>query len=102
MDSRELRQMSLDNAKLAMEQWNRLMEPKDWKDVILSEYPVIDVNTWRIISLDKKQIRFLAKVHNGLGTKEEREWIFPILDAGMYSFEDREKLNALRKKYGTK
>jgi hypothetical protein len=98
MDSKELRQMSLDNAKLAMEQW----EPKDWKDVILSEYPTIDVNTWRLISLDEKQIRFLAKIHNGLGTKEEREWIFPILDAGMYSFEDREKLNALRKKYGTK
>jgi hypothetical protein len=95
MDSKELRQMSLDNAKLAM-------EPKDWKDVILSEYPAIDVNTWRLISLDDKQIRFLAKVHNGLGTKEEREWIFPILDVGMYSFEDRGKLNALREKYGTK
>jgi hypothetical protein len=88
MDSKELRQMSLDNAKLAMEQWNRLMEPKDWKDEILER---------EMIVLHDSQREMLKDIF--ISDEIDRWRIEYILDNGYYHEWDKEFLNRIRESY---
>jgi dsDNA-binding SOS-regulon protein len=88
MDSKELRQMSLDNVKLAMEQWNRLMEPKDWKDEILER---------EMIVLHDRQREMLKNFY--LSHPRDRMRIKCIIDNGYYHEWDKEFLNRIRESY---
>jgi hypothetical protein len=93
MDSKELRQMSLDNAKLAMEQWNRLMEPKDWKDEILE---------MGMIGLEDAQREMLLKILSDdfyISNEMERIRLRVIVEEGYYYEWDRGYLNGLRGAY---
>jgi hypothetical protein len=85
MDSKELRQMSLDNAKLAMEQWNRLMEPKD--EILETE----------MIFLLDKQREMLKDIF--ISDEIDRWRIEYILDNGYYHEWDKEFLNRIRESY---
>jgi hypothetical protein len=85
MDSKELRQMSLDNAKLAMEQWNRLMEPKD--EILETE----------IIFLLDKQREMLKDIF--ISDEIDRWRIEYILNNGYYHEWDKEFLNRIRESY---
>jgi hypothetical protein len=85
MDSKELRQMSLDNAKLAMEQWNRLMEPKD--EILETE----------VIFLLDKQREMLKDIF--ISDEIDRWRIEYILNNGYYHEWDKEFLNRIRESY---
>jgi len=84
MDSKELRQMSLDNAKLAMEQW----EPKDWKDEILEP---------EVIFLLDKQREMLKDIF--ISDEIDIGRIEYILNNCYYHEWDKEFLNRIRESY---
>ena len=77
--------MSLDNAKLAMEQWNRLMEPKD--EILETE----------IIFLLDKQREMLKDIF--ISDEIDRWRIEYILNNGYYHEWDKEFLNRIRESY---
>jgi len=85
MDSKELRQMSLDNAKLAMEQWNRLMEPKD------------EILETVMIVLHDSQREMLENIF--ISDVIDRRRIEYILENGYYYEWQKEFLNRIRESY---
>jgi hypothetical protein len=85
MDSKELRQMSLDNAKLAMEQWNKIMEPKD------------EILERDMIVLHDSQREMLENIF--ISDVIDRRRIEYILENGYYYEWQKEFLNRIRESY---